>query len=335
MPLVSVVIPNYNHERFLERRIRSILDQTLQDFEIILLDDASTDGSQKIINRYREDPRFRIVINDQNSGSVCRQWNLGVSFATAPYVWIAEADDIAEPGLLRALVERLEARPATVLAYAQSWFIDEHDQRQGDLYDWTADLHPDRWRSDFGANGREECANYLILKNTIPNASAVVFRREAFLRAGAAYEGLRLCGDWMTWSRLLLQGDVAFVAEHLNQFRRHTGSVRASTGLYQSLAESLKVSQFIMDEVPLTRRARVRARAAFRAEWWATIRYHLSPKWASLIETARCASHLGTWTQLWMIFAIPAARLAKAGFMEPLLIAKRRAKAWLKLAFAV
>ena len=69
MPTVSVIIPNYNHARFLQQRIDSVLNQTFQDFELILLDDCSTDGSRSILARSVDDPRVRIEFNEINSGS--------------------------------------------------------------------------------------------------------------------------------------------------------------------------------------------------------------------------------------------------------------------------
>ena len=102
MPTVSVVVPNYNHGRFLPQRIDSILGQTFQDFELILLDDCSTDNSRMILSSYAGDPRVRIEFNSANSGSPFKQWNKGVRLARGEYVWIAESDDYAEPRFLNA-----------------------------------------------------------------------------------------------------------------------------------------------------------------------------------------------------------------------------------------
>lgn len=324
MPLVSVIIPNYNHARYLERRIRSVLDQTFKDFEIILLDDASTDDSRKIIAQYEGHPLIRVVLNSENSGSVSHQWNLGVSLSKATYVWIAEADDVAAPELLANLVSRLESRSTAVMAYAQSWFIDELDQQTGDLHDWTADLDSERWQHDFVSDGREECANCLSIKNTIPNASAVVFRRDAFVKAGGAYEGFRLCGDWMTYSRLLLQGELIFVAQHLNYFRRHACSVRATTSIYQNLTESLQVTRFIMEHVSMHFAAKKKAAKAAQNAWWIALRYNPIPKAYSIWQFACAAAHFGVLEQLKFLIMVPLAGTAKMRWMNPVLRAKRK-----------
>ena len=78
---VSIIVPNYNHARYLPKRIGTILRQTYQDFELILLDDCSTDDSRLVLSRYANDPRVRIEFNDVNSGSTFKQWNKGVQMA--------------------------------------------------------------------------------------------------------------------------------------------------------------------------------------------------------------------------------------------------------------
>ena len=89
MPKVSVIIPNYNHAQFLEQRIQSVLDQTYQDFEIIYLDDASTDNSNEVFAKFANNSRIRAIYNQTNSGSPFKQWNKGIRLAQGEYVWIA------------------------------------------------------------------------------------------------------------------------------------------------------------------------------------------------------------------------------------------------------
>ncbi|MDR1783951.1 MAG: glycosyltransferase, partial [Dysgonamonadaceae bacterium] len=98
---VSVILPNYNHARFLEQRIQSIVDQTFQEFELIILDDCSTDDSRGIIENYRDNPKVsQIIYNEQNSGSTFKQWIKGINAAKGEYIWLAESDDWAENDFL-------------------------------------------------------------------------------------------------------------------------------------------------------------------------------------------------------------------------------------------
>src|ERR1700742_1367615 len=105
MAKVSVIVPNYNHSRYLNQRIDSVLSQTYQDFELIILDDCSTDDSRKIIKQYQEHPKVsHIVFNETNSGTTFKQWKKGIELAKGKYIWIAESDDWCEPNLLETLV---------------------------------------------------------------------------------------------------------------------------------------------------------------------------------------------------------------------------------------
>lgn len=93
-PLVSVIIPNYNHARFLDERIQSVLNQTYQNFELIILDDKSTDNGLEVINKYKDDSHIsHIVVNEENSGSPFKQWHKGFELAKGDWIWLAESDD--------------------------------------------------------------------------------------------------------------------------------------------------------------------------------------------------------------------------------------------------
>ena len=224
---MSVIVPNYNYERFLGQRLESVLNQTYQDFELIFLDNASTDGSREVFEKFSDDGRLRGYYNDHNNGNVFKQWNKGVSLARGTYVWIAESDDYAERDLLQRAVTILDSQPDVGVAYAQSWRM--HGESKESNLDWTACLNADRWRHDFVVDGHEECSKYMIYRCTIPNASAVVFRRALFEEVGGAPEEFTLCGDWMTWVRMLQHTRLAYVSDHLNYFRQHAATTRART----------------------------------------------------------------------------------------------------------
>ena len=98
---VSVIIPNYCHARFLNQRIDSVLNQTYSDYEVIILDDCSTDNSREIIESYRNHPKIsHIVYNEKNSGSTFIQWEKGFELARGEYIWIAESDYVARSTFL-------------------------------------------------------------------------------------------------------------------------------------------------------------------------------------------------------------------------------------------
>src|SRR6185312_2167115 len=121
MPIVSVIVPNYNHAKFLDQRIDSIINQTYQQFELIILDDCSTDNSREIIEQYRMHPKVsKIVFNEVNSGSPFEQWEKGIGLATGEYIWIAESDDYADERFIESLMALIKIEPETGLAYCGS-----------------------------------------------------------------------------------------------------------------------------------------------------------------------------------------------------------------------
>ena len=108
-PLVSIIVPNYNHARFLRQRIESILQQEYTNYELILLDDASTDESREIMESYRNNPHVsHICYNIVNTGSPFAQWKKGIDLAQGKYIWIAESDDYAESTFLSTTFSLLE-----------------------------------------------------------------------------------------------------------------------------------------------------------------------------------------------------------------------------------
>ena len=130
-PKVSVIIPNYNHEKYLDERIQSVLNQTYTDFEVIILDDVSMDNSKEVIERYRCNPHVsHIVYNTENSGSTFKQWTKGFNLAKGELIWIAESDDSCSPKILETLVGEFEKDDQLVLAYSLSMFIDEYGNQR-------------------------------------------------------------------------------------------------------------------------------------------------------------------------------------------------------------
>ncbi|MCZ8214788.1 MAG: glycosyltransferase family 2 protein, partial [Cyclobacteriaceae bacterium] len=134
MDKVSVIIPNYNHARFLKKRIESVLMQSVKPAEIIILDDCSTDGSQDMINQYRDHTLVsHILINDKNSGSPFKQWQKGILYATGDWIWIAESDDYAEQNFLKEMLSLADKYQQAGLLYCDSAIV-EGDKVQAESF---------------------------------------------------------------------------------------------------------------------------------------------------------------------------------------------------------
>ncbi|MCK5506519.1 MAG: hypothetical protein KAJ10_15255, partial [Thermodesulfovibrionia bacterium] len=116
--------------------------------------------------------------------------------------------------------------------------------------------------------GRKMLASYMSVINVIPNASSVVFRKKVFEQAGGADKEMKLCGDWLTWSKMLLISDIAFVAQPLNYFRVHHGTVRNRVhGRQRYVQEYIDVVQFIFDKVTVGRLSKRRSAYQLKARW--------------------------------------------------------------------
>jgi glycosyltransferase involved in cell wall biosynthesis len=255
MPRVTVITPNYNHARFLPRRIESILDQTFRDFEFIILDNASTDDSREVIESYASsDPRIKAIFNPENNGNPFRQWGLGLGQAKGEFVWIAESDDFADPSLLETLVDRLDRHPGVGLAMCQTWMVDQDgniidnyiDRLRTHQHNCTFDLS--RWSEDFMCDGRDYCAKHLSLRSTIPNASGVLFRRSTLEAAGGAPTYMSYLGDYMTYVKVLLISDIAFVSKSLNYFRQHTETTRGRLQAGDEWIRELRMVQRVLTD---------------------------------------------------------------------------------------
>ncbi len=244
VPTVTVIVPNYNYARHLRQRLESIWAQMVPVDELIILDDASSDGSAALIAELaRESPvPVQVVCNAANSGSVSRQWARGVAMARNEVVWIAEADDFADPGFLAAVLPAFED-PDVVLSYSESRMVDEDGRVFApDYLGYVADIDPVRWTTDFKMAGPDAVAQAFSVKNIVPNASAAVFRREALATVLDghldAMAECRNAADWLCYVRLLQRtGAVAFTARALNNHRRHAGSVTISASNPRHLQE--------------------------------------------------------------------------------------------------
>jgi glycosyltransferase involved in cell wall biosynthesis len=276
-PRVSVVVPNYNYARFLDERLTSLLNQTFDDLELIVVDDGSTDDSRRVIDAYRSDPRVRTLYFDTNSGSVFQRWNDGAALAMGEYLMIAGADDVSAPTQLEALVRTLDAHPHVGVACSQSWEIDALGRRVKIKHG-----NP-RFARDFILSGAQE-APHMLTEPTIQNASAALARRRLFLECGGFDLTLGMCADWMLWCRILKDSHIAYLAEPLNCYRKHDRTVRSTIRPGSDLLGQYRVVDFVLTtygfsaadrEAAWDRVARYWIGTLLGARWRADPRYHL------------------------------------------------------------
>jgi len=245
---VSVIIPNYNYEKYLKLRIDSILKQTYPIYEIIFLDDASTDNSVEIAEGYFEkELNVKMIRNEANSGSAFKQWVKGLQMARGDYIWIAEADDLCENTFLEELLSCFEKDKDVVLAYSQSRQIDEDGKTlSANYYEYTNDIDRGKWHDDYIREGIHEIADTLAVKNSIPNVSAVIFKKTDVSSIADEMTNFKIAGDWLFYVWLLTQGKIAYLSQSLNSHRRHDKGITKSEDKELHFNEVVSMQAYIM-----------------------------------------------------------------------------------------
>ena len=222
-PTISVIMPVYNGERYLAEAIASVLGQTYADFEFIIVDDGSTDGSADIIREYAaRDSRIRFIRLERNLGKA-NAGNAGIEATSGKYVAMMDCDDVCLPDRLRKQVHFLESHPEIDVVGITIWFADQDLKPLAPL---PMPLeHPlIAWEQLFGAN----------------IAHPVLLRREPLLAVGGYEEHRRICPDKELWSRLLSISRFANLSDVLMLYRQHPQSSSSKHRKWQQ-AESAEI----------------------------------------------------------------------------------------------
>lgn len=219
-PLVSVIIPNYCHSKYLDQRIQSVLDQTYQNFEIIILDDCSPDdgASRNVIEKYRNNPHVsHIEYNEVNSGSTFKQWRKGFELAKGELLWLAESDDYCDKDFLQTATTLYVNNKDIAVVYCTSQLVDENNDLLCPIYK--------RSNKSTVYTGEEFIKKRMLHKNEINNASSAVFNREKALRLNLDYMSYVAAGDYLFWVHLAETGGVIHIVDPKNCFRQHRNKV--------------------------------------------------------------------------------------------------------------
>lgn len=212
-PLVSVCIPTRNRDRWIQIALRSVFEQTLEDFEVIVFDDGSNDATAELVGRW-SDARLHYHRHSAPVG-VAANRNACLSKARGEYIAWLDSDDAYHPRMLEVQVGRLERLTRAAMVHGGADIIDADG---APLPDW-----PPPFAEDVVESG-PEAFRELALHNYIA-APTVVVRRRAHDVAGPYSENLASGEDWEMWLRLALAGDIAYTAEHVGTYRWHRDSL--------------------------------------------------------------------------------------------------------------
>lgn len=253
---VSAIIPNYNYANFIIERIDSILNQTYPIYELIILDDCSTDNSVEVIEKKiksikDKNLQIKFIKNEKNSGCVFKQWKKGFEAATGDFIWLAEADDSAESTFVQELMKAFDD-DKVVLSYCDSARIDENNQliryRSDDLYDMC---RCGDWNMNYVREGEKEIIDHLSVTNTILNVSSVIWRKANYQDIFTKAEDFKVAGDWYIYSQVLKTGRISFLAKSLNYYRKHGSSVCTDIKAEAEFNEICYIQEMISKEYDL------------------------------------------------------------------------------------
>lgn len=227
-PLISVVMSVYNEENYLQEAIDSILKQTVQDFELIVVDDCSTDRTRDILREY-QDPRIHVVWNEENRG-LTANLNLAVSLAKGQYIARMDGDDLSHPNRFERQLRYLKEHPELKLISCR-----------------TETFGQEHLRSDI--QGEPEYLRCRMLVRPVLAHPGFMVRGEIFRELGFCYdESFRQAQDYDLAARISRRYAIGICPEILLEYRAHSGQVSSKSGSRQ-FANADRVRSRLLEEL--------------------------------------------------------------------------------------
>jgi glycosyltransferase involved in cell wall biosynthesis len=233
-PSVSVVIATYNRAGLLKETIESVLSQTFQDFELIVVDDGSTDDTEEVLRPYSD--RLRFLRQENRGPSAAR--NLGISVARASWISIQDSDDICASGHLETLYRFVEKNPDVGMVFANGAYLDDPGPKGKTIIP----------REKSKRLAEKGVALTDLFSTSIVRLQAAVLSKKALLAVGGLDENLRIAMDLDLAFRFFMRFPIAYLDEVVFFYRRHAGNIGRNQEL--RLLENLRVIEKLLHEFP-------------------------------------------------------------------------------------
>lgn len=233
MSKVSVIIPTYNYAHYIEEAIDSVLAQTYKDYEIIVVDDGSTDNTKEVVSKYG--PKIKYIYQENQGLSAAR--NTGIKNSNGEYIAILDSDDLWLPWKIEKQMKLFEANSGVGLVYSDGFAFGEEGVFDDFLFEENMNFY------------RGRVFDKLLLNNFIPCPSALV-KRDCFNKVGLFDTSLDACEDWDMWLRISLHYEIDYVNEPLVKHREHKGSMQTKVEMMEEADLKVLNKIFLQKNVP-------------------------------------------------------------------------------------
>lgn len=207
-PLVSICIPAYNSAAYIKKTMLSVLEQSYQNIELVVVDDCSKDHTTEVVESVKDD-RVRLVRNEKNLG-MAGNWNKCLAEAKGDYIKLVCADDILYRDSIKKELGAFLAHPEVVLTVSDTALIDENEKRKGRFR---------RYPRSGLMDGKKVAKRSLIFKNFFGAPCNVLFPRSTYEKTGGFSTDFQYILDFDMWLRMACLGKVFIIHEELNGFR--------------------------------------------------------------------------------------------------------------------
>jgi glycosyltransferase involved in cell wall biosynthesis len=235
-PDISIIFTSYNHKEYLVQAIDSLLNQTFTNFEIIIVDDCSTDGSQDILKKYEYDERVKLYLLEKNTGSYVNASNYGFSYASAEFIIFAQCDDFAERNQLFELIKNARINKDVAVVFSSSNLVDQNGKFILCDFDIRTKLFK-KFHSENSIIRSSEMNNYLLNSCIIPNLSAALIKKTTFEEFNFFSNDYLVLADWDFWLKVSTKHDFFYIRDPLNNFRQHGTTIRNTIKLKRQVCE--------------------------------------------------------------------------------------------------
>jgi len=233
--LVSIIVTSYNHAEFLDQRMESLLNQTYQNVEIIVVDDCSTDNSLAVLAPFKRDPNVFVKALEKNHG-YAEACNIGVGSSRGDFIMFAECDDFNSPTHVENLLTCFHCHSGIGVAFCKSHMVDGYGNMLGDDFRFRENAFKEYCHKDTVIFS-QDIQRFFLIHCVIPNMSAALINKKYYEAIGGFDQSFRVCADWDFWCRISTQCDFYYMTEPMNNFRTHRTTVRNTSGVKVTMTE--------------------------------------------------------------------------------------------------